>query len=214
MESALDKYIKAHSDIPSEALRWVEKQTNLKTNYPRMLSGAVQGELLYLITKMCNAKNILEIGCFTGYSTICLAKAVKDRGGRVDSLEINDELESLILQGWEKAGIQDIAHLYIGDALQTIEELKADGRTYDLVYIDANKREYLAYYKAIAGMLKSGSVILADDTMLGGKVYQETVSSDKQTRGLVEFNEYIAADTSVEKVMLPLRDGLSIIRKK
>ncbi len=214
MESALDKYIKAHSDIPSEALLWVEKQTNLKTNYPRMLSGAVQGELLYLIAKMCNAKNILEIGCFTGYSTICLAEAVKDRGGRVDSLEINDELESLILQGWEKAGIQDIAHLYIGDALQTIEELKADGRTYDLVYIDANKREYLAYYKAITGMLKSGSVILADDTMLGGKVYQETVSSDKQTRGLVEFNEYIAADTSVEKVMLPLRDGLSIIRKK
>lgn len=214
MESALDKYIKAHSDIPSEALLWVEKQTNLKTNYPRMLSGAVQGELLYLIAKMCNAKNILEIGCFTGYSTICLAEAVKDREGRVDSLEINDELESLILQGWEKAGIQDIAHLYIGNALQTIEELKANGRTYDLVYIDANKREYLAYYKAIESMIKSGSVILADDTMLGGKVYQETVSSDKQTRGLVEFNEYIAADTSIEKVMLPLRDGLSIIRKK
>lgn len=214
MESALDKYIKAHSDIPSEALLWVEKQTNLKTNYPRMLSGAVQGELLYLIAKMCNAKNILEIGCFTGYSTICLAEAVKNREGRVDSLEINDELESLILQGWEKAGIQDIAHLYIGNALQTIEELKANGRTYDLVYIDANKREYLAYYKAIESMLKSGSVILADDTMLGGKVYQETVSSDKQTRGLVEFNEYIAADISIEKVMLPLRDGLSIIRKK
>ena len=214
MESPLDKYIKTHSDIPSEALHWVEKQTNLKTNYPRMLSGAVQGELLYLIAKMCNARNILEIGCFTGYSTICLAEAVKERGGRVDSLEINDELESLILQGWEKAGIQDIAHLHIGDALQTIEKLKTMERTYELIYIDANKREYLAYYKAVEGMLKSGSVILADDTMLGEKVYQEPLPADRQTRGLVEFNDYIAADTSVEKVILPLRDGLSIIRKK
>ena len=214
METPQDKYVREHSSVPSEALAWVEKQTNLKTNYPRMLSGAVQGELLYLLARMCSARNILEIGCFTGYSTICLARAVQDRGGHVDSLEINDELEDIILEGWRKAGVQDTAQLHLGDALETISRLGAEGRTYDLVYIDANKREYAAYYKALQPLLESGSVILADDTMLGGKVYQDPVPSDKQTAGLVEFNDLIAADPSVEVVMLPLRDGLSIIRKK
>lgn len=214
METPQDKYIREHSSIPSEALAWVEKQTNLKTNYPRMLSGAVQGELLYLLARMCSARNILEIGCFTGYSTICLAKAVQDRGGHVDSLEINDELEDIILEGWRKAGVQDTAQLHLGDALETVSRLGAEGRTYDLVYIDANKREYAAYYRALQPLLKSGSVILADDTMLGGKVYQDPVPSDKQTAGLVEFNELVAADPAAEVVMLPLRDGLSVIRRK
>ncbi len=214
MESAIDKYIREHSSTPDEALKWVEKQTNLKTNYPRMLSGSVQGELLYLVAKMCSARNILEIGCFTGYSTICLARAVQETGGHVDSLEINDELEDIIRGGWKKAGVENIAELHLGDALGSIETLKGKGRIYDLVYIDANKREYLAYYKALAPLLKSGSVILADDTMLGGKVYQSPVSTDKQTQGLVEFNDFIRDDSSVEVVILPIRDGLSIIRKK
>ncbi len=214
METPQDKYIREHSSVPSEALAWVEKQTNIKTNYPRMLSGAVQGELLYLLAKMCSARDILEIGCFTGYSTICLAKAVQDRDGHVDSLEINDELEGIILEGWRKAGVQDTAQLHLGDALETVSRLGAEGRTYDLVYIDANKREYAAYYRALQPLLKSGSVILADDTMLGGKVYQDPVPTDKQTAGLVEFNDLIAADPSAEVVILPLRDGLSIIRKK
>ena len=214
METPQDKYIREHSSVPSEALAWVEKQTNLKTNYPRMLSGAVQGELLYLLARMGSARDILEIGCFTGYSTICLAKAVQDRDGHVDSLEINDELEDIILEGWRKAGVQDTAQLYLGDALETISRLEAEGKMYDLVYIDANKREYAAYYRALQPLLKSGSVILADDTMLGGKVYQDPVPSDKQTAGLVEFNELVAADPSAEVVILPLRDGLSIIRKK
>ena len=214
METPQDKYIREHSSVPSEALAWVEKQTNLKTNYPRMLSGAVQGELLYLLARMCSARDILEIGCFTGYSTICLAKAVQDRDGHVDSLEINDELEDIILEGWQKAGVQDTAQLHLGDALETISRLEAEGKMYDLVYIDANKREYAAYYRALQPLLKSGSVILADDTMLGGKVYQDPVPSDKQTAGLVEFNDLVAADPSAEVVILPLRDGLSIIRKK
>ncbi len=214
MESAIDKYIREHSSTPDEALKWVEKQTNLKTNYPRMLSGSVQGELLYLVAKMCSARNILEIGCFTGYSTICLARAVQETGGHVDSLEINDELEDIIRGGWKKAGVENIAELHLGDALESIEKLKGKGRIYDLVYIDANKREYLDYYKALAPLLKSGSVILADDTMLGGKVYQNPVSTDKQTQGLVEFNDFIRDDSSVEVVILPIRDGLSIIRKK
>lgn len=213
MHSAQEKYILDHSDIANPELAWLEKQTNLRTNYSRMLSGSVQGELLMLLAKMCRAKHILEIGCFTGYSSICLAEGLCD-GGCVDSLEINDELEDLILQAWDKAGVSDRTHLYIGDALTTIEELAKSGKIYDLVYIDANKREYLAYYKAVKPLLRKGGIILADDTMLGGKVYDTPDTTDKQTRGLIEFNEFVKADSDVEVVILPLRDGLSLIRKK
>ena len=213
MHSAQEKYILDHSDVANPELAWLEKQTNLRTNYSRMLSGSVQGELLMLLAKMCSAKHILEIGCFTGYSSICLAEGLCD-GGCVDSLEINDELEDLILQAWDKAGVSDRTHLYIGDALKTIEELAKSGKIYDLVYIDANKREYLAYYKAVKPLLRKGGIILADDTMLGGKVYDTPDTTDKQTRGLIEFNEFVKADSDVEVVILPLRDGLSLIRKK
>mgnify|MGYP004510083807 CR=1 FL=1 len=213
MESPIEKYIKEHSSIPNKALDWVEKQTNIKTNYPRMLSGRITGELLTLIAKMIHAHHILEIGCFTGYSTICLAEGIMGEG-HVDSLEINDELEKLILEGWKKAGISNKARLHIGDALESIKKFTCEKLIFDMVYIDANKREYLTYYKATIPLLKSGGIIIADDTMLGGKVYDTPLTSDKQTRGLIEFNDYIINDPTVESVMLPLRDGLSIIRKK
>lgn len=212
MESAQDRYIREHSTAESEALKWLVRQTNLRTNYPRMLSGGIQGELLKLIAEMLGARNILEIGCFTGYSSIWLAMGLKE-GGKLDSLEINDELEELIREGWNRAGVQDKIELHIGDALDTMERLYEEAREYDLVYIDANKREYLSYYKSAKRLLRRGGVILADDTMLGGKVYDCPETSDKQTRGLLEFNDFVAADPEVEQVILPLRDGLSIIRK-
>lgn len=212
MESAQDRYIREHSTAESEALKWLVRQTNLRTNYPRMLSGGIQGELLKLIAEMLGARNILEIGCFTGYSSIWLAMGLKD-GGKLDSLEINDELEDLIREGWNRAGVQDKIELHIGDALDTMERLIEEAREYDLIYIDANKREYLNYYKSAKRLLRRGGVILADDTMLGGKVYDCPETSDKQTRGLLEFNDFVAADPEVEQVILPLRDGLSIIRK-
>ncbi|MGM9787502.1 MAG: O-methyltransferase [Candidatus Cryptobacteroides sp.] len=212
MESAQDKYIREHSTAESEALKWLVRQTNLRTNYPRMLSGGVQGELLKLITEMLGARNVLEIGCFTGYSSIWLAMGLKE-GGKLDSLEINDELEDLIREGWRRAGVQDKIELHIGDAIDTMEKLFKENRKYDLVYIDANKREYLSYYKSAKRLLRRGGVILADDTMLGGKVYDCPETSDKQTRGLLEFNDFVASDPEVEQVILPLRDGLSIIRK-
>ena len=212
MESAQEKYIREHSSEESEALKWLVKQTNLRTNYPRMLSGQIQGELLKLIAQMLQARNILEIGCFTGYSSIWLAMGL-EAGGKVDSLEINDELEDLIREGWSRAGVQDKTELHLGDALEIMELFLNEGREYDLIYIDANKREYLNYYKAAKRLLRKGGVILADDTMLGGKVYDSPETSDKQTRGLIEFNDFVAADTEVEQLILPLRDGLSIIRK-
>lgn len=212
MESAQEKYIREHSSEESEALKWLVKQTNLRTNYPRMLSGQIQGELLKLIAQMLQAQNILEIGCFTGYSSIWLAMGL-EAGGKVDSLEINDELEDLIREGWSRAGVQDKTELHLGDALEIMELFLNEGRKYDLIYIDANKREYLNYYKAAKRLLRKGGVILADDTMLGGKVYDSPETSDKQTRGLIEFNDFVAADPEVEQLILPLRDGLSIIRK-
>lgn len=210
METPQDKYILEHTSAPSEALLWVEKQTNIKTNYPRMLSGHVQGKLLTIIAQMCRAKEVLEIGCFTGYSTICLAEGLGP-DGHIDSLEINDELEDIIIEGWERSGLRDKMTLHIGNALDTIARLS--GHKYDLIYIDANKREYLAYYKAVMPLLSQGGIIIADDTMLGGKVYDTPDTSDKQTRGLIEFNDFVRNDPRVEVVMLPLRDGVSIIRK-
>lgn len=213
MESPQDKYIREHSTPQDEALAWIEKQTNIRTNYPRMLTGEVQGRLLTILARMCGARDILEIGTFTGYSAVCLANGTPD-DGHVDTLEINDELEDIIREGWERAGVSGKITLHLGDALETLESLSAAGREYDLVYVDANKREYLEYYKLCMNMLRPGGVMLADDVMLGGKVYAEKASVDKQTRGLLEFNDFVAADPSVEVVMLPVRDGLSVIRKK
>ena len=212
MESASDKYIREHSTPQSEALEWIEKQTNIHTNYPRMLSGRVQGRLLTMLTQLCSARQVLEIGCFTGYSALCFAYGVGE-GGHVDTLEINDELEELTRSGWQRSGLADRITLHLGDALQSIEKLASEGRRYDLVYIDANKREYLQYYEAVLPLLRSGGLILADDTMLGGKVCEEPVPGDKQTQGLVRFNEAVARDPGVECVMLPIRDGLTLIRK-
>lgn len=212
MESASDKYIREHSTPQSEALEWIEKQTNIHTNYPRMLSGHVQGRFLTMLTELCGAREVLEIGCFTGYSALCFAYGVGE-GGRVDTLEINDELEELTRRGWERSGIADRITLHIGDALDTLKTLSAEGRCYDLVYIDANKREYPDYYEAVMPLLRQGGLILADDTMLGGKVCQDPVPTDKQTQGLVRFNEALASDSRVECVMLPIRDGLTLVRK-
>lgn len=213
MESPQDKYIREHSSKPNPALDWLQKQTNILTNYPRMLSGAVQGELLKLLVQISGAENILEIGCFTGYSAICLASGLSDKG-QVDTLEINDELEELCRAAWEKAGLEDRIHLHIGNALEFMELFAKEKRQFDLVYIDANKREYPQYLAAVKKLLHSGSLIIADDVMLGGKPEELSSHPDKQTAGLVEFNSAVVSDPELEVVMLPLRDGLSIIRKR
>jgi len=210
MTSALQKYIESHSSPQSEALSWLERQTNIRTNYPRMLSGAVQGKFLEFIVRMCSARRVLEIGTFTGYSAICLAFSLPE-GGIVDTLEINDELEDLTREGWDRAGVSSKIRLHIGNALEILPGLDPG---YDIAYIDANKREYSEYYEMILPLMKQGGVILVDDVMLGGKVYEDNPSCDKQTQGLLKFNDLVASDSRVETVMLPIRDGLSIIMKK
>lgn len=213
METAEEKYLKAHSTAQTEALSWLERQTYIRTNYPRMLSGAVQGRFLTIMVKLAKAKDVLEIGTFTGYSAICMAYGLPE-DGHIDALEINDELEDLIREGWERAGVADKISLHIGDAKDTLKRLAEEGRQYDLVYMDANKREYCDYYDSLIEMIRPGGCILADDVLWDGKLWQDPVPQDKQTQGIVKFNDMVVADPRVEVVILPIRDGLSIIRKK
>ena len=209
----LNTYLTNFSQEQDPVLQWLQKQTNLRTNHARMLCGPVEGKLMEMLSGMIQPKNILEIGAFTGYSAICLARGLKE-GGILDSLELNDELEDLILQAHEKAGLSDKITLHIGDAKQTLKTLKEQGKMYDLVFIDANKREYPAYYELVFDMVRPGGYILADNVLWDGKVYQENVPQDAQTQGIFRFNEIVKEDPRVENVIIPLRDGMNLIRKK
>ena len=207
------QYIKDHATSPSEALAWVEKQTHIRTNHARMLSGAVQGQIMRMLVQTSGASSILELGTFTGYSAICLASAMPE-GGHLDTLEINDELEDLILEGFDRAGLADMIDLHIGDCKETLRRFREEGREYDLVYMDANKREYCEYYELIFDMVRPGGLILADNVLWDGKVCQDPLPQDKQTLGIAAFNDKVTADPRAESVIMPLRDGLNIIRIK
>lgn len=218
------KYIEEHATRESEAMSWVAKQTHIRTNHARMLSGSIQGELLRIIVQTSGAKRILELGTFTGYSAISLASALPE-DGHLDTLELNDELEDLILEGFDRAGLSGKIALHIGDCKETLQRFRTemgltDGSTadsamlYDIVYMDANKREYCEYYDLIFDMVRPGGLILADNVLWDGKVCQDPLPQDKQTLGIARFNDMVSADPRVESVILPLRDGLNIIRKK
>lgn len=214
----LNRYIEGHSSPQTGALDWIVRQTHLRTNHARMLSGHVQGRFMTMLVQMLQPVNILELGTFTGYSAVCLAMGMPD-GGHIDTLEVNDELEDLILEGFLKAGFSDRITLHIGDAKETLasfrtEILAGERPMYDLVYMDANKREYCEYYGLLSGMVRPGGFILADNVLWDGKVYQNPVPQDRQTQGIARFNDMVAADPRVESVILPLRDGLNIIRVK
>ena len=207
----MEDYIAAYSQPQDQVLAWIEKQTHLRTNHARMLCGPVEGKLLEMISGMISPRRILEIGVFTGYSSICLARGLKE-GGMLDALELNDELEDLIREAYRRAELEDRIRLYIGDAKEIIPGL--DPEAYDLVFIDANKREYTRYYDLVWDKVRPGGYILADNVLWNGKVFSEHAPADAQTRGIMEFNERVRNDPRVENVILPLRDGLNMIRKK
>ena len=224
------RYIEDHASVPSDALEWVVKQTHIRTNHARMLSGAAQGQLLRMFVQMTGAKRVLELGTFTGYSAICLGSGLPS-DGHLDTLELNDELEDLILEGFERAGLSDIISLHIGDCKETLRRLREqmgisgtpgassenvtdDSLLYDIVYMDANKREYCEYYDLVFDMVRPGGLILADNVLWDGKVCQEPLPQDKQTLGIAAFNDKVTADPRVESVIMPVRDGLNIIRIK
>jgi len=216
-----DKYIIAHSSEwdsrEAEGLEWIRRQTHLRTYHARMLSGPVQGRLIRTLTAAFGAHRALEIGAFTGYASACIALGLRDAGAEkahLDSLEINDELEDVMFEGWCRIGVDEIITLHLGDALESIARLSPDSQeAYDLIYIDANKRQYCAYYDAVLPLLRPGGVILADNTLRDGKVLEEPMPTDAQTGEIAAFNEKVAKDTRVQAVILPLRDGLTIIRK-
>ena len=224
------EYIESHATRPDEALEWVIRQTHISTNHARMLSGTIQGQLIRMMARTSGAKRILELGTFTGFSAICLASGLPE-DGHLDTLELNDELEDLILEGFERAGLQDRISLLIGDCKETLKGLRSDmglpaepdgavheaentGLLYDMVYMDANKREYCEYYDLVFDMVRPGGLILADNVLWDGKVCRNPLPQDKQTVSIARFNDMVSADPRVETVILPLRDGLNIIRKK
>lgn len=198
-----------------DTLQWIERQTHLKTKHARMLSSGDQGRLLQLISLMIQPKHILELGTFTGYSAVCLSRGLQE-GGRLDALEINDELEDLILEGFRRAGLlepgQERARLLLGDACALIPSLK--GELYDLVYIDANKRDYPRYLDLVLPLLRPGGYILADNVLWDGKVLLDNPPQDAQTQAILQFNARVAQDPCFESVLLPIRDGLYLIRVK
>ena len=207
------KYIENHASVPNEALEWVVKQTHIRTNHARMLSGAAQGQLLRMFVQMTGACRVLELGTFTGYSAICLASGLPS-DGHLDTLELNDELEDLILEGFERAGLADRITLHVGDCKETLKMFRQEMKSYDIVYMDANKREYSEYYDLVFDMVRPGGLILADNVLWDGKVCQDPLPQDKQTLGIAVFNDKVSSDSRVESVIMPLRDGLNIIRKK
>ena len=236
---ALEQYIHLNSQAEEALLTELDRETHRRMVAPRMLSGHLQGKLLMLLTRMLRPKRVREIGTFTGYSAICLASALPE-DGHLDTLELNDELEDLILEGFERAGLQKKISLLIGDCKETLKglrmemglteepcgdrqsEIEDDGcevgadtsRLYDIVYMDANKREYCEYYDLVFDMVRPGGLILADNVLWDGKVCQDPLPQDKQTLSIARFNDMVSADPRVESVILPIRDGLNVIRKK
>ncbi|MCI6314095.1 MAG: O-methyltransferase [Bacteroidales bacterium] len=210
---AIERYMIECSSPQGEALDWLQKQTNIRTNHARMLSGPVQGRFLKMIVEMCGARRVLELGSFTGYSGICLASGLPE-DGHLDTLEINDELEDLILEGFSRAGLRERISLHIGDCLETLKRFREEGREpYDMVFIDANKRDYPEYYELVFDLVRPGGWILADNVLWDGKVALDPLPQDRQTLGIDSFNRRVASDPRVESVIIPIRDGLNLIRK-
>jgi len=204
-----DDYILAHSDSEPEYLARINRATHLRMINPRMLSGHLQGRVLAMFCRMIQPKRILELGTYTGYSALCMAESLPE-DGLLHTIECDDELEDFIRENLSSVEHGKKVKLHIGNALETIDTLN---ETFDLVFIDADKREYSAYFDAVFPKLRSGGFILADNTLWDGKVLKAAEPNDYQTIEIQKFNQLIANDPRIEKVMLPLRDGLTIIRK-
>jgi len=205
----LEEYISTHSTPENDILASITRETHLHVLNPHMLSGHVQGRVLSMISHMLRPKRILELGTFTGYSALCLAEGLEE-GGKLVTIEHNDELEEMIRRNFARSPLGERIELRIGDCILEIEKLEGP---FDLVFIDADKREYCAYLEALYPLVPVGGFILADNTLWDGHIVDPAYNKDKQTLGLRAFNDHVAADERFEQVILPLRDGLTIIRK-
>ena len=206
----LDRYIEDHIDPEPDYLYRLYRATNIHLLHGRMASGHLQGRLLKMLVKMIRPKNILEVGTFSGDSAISMAEGLED-DGRLYTFEINDEQEDFTRPWIEQSPVADKIEFIIGDAITEAPQL---GITFDMAFIDGNKRTYMETYEMVLSVLRPGGFILADNTLWDGHVVDEAYSRDQQTQGIVHFNDFVAADERVERVILPLRDGLTLIRKK
>lgn len=207
----LDDYILQHIDEEGDYLKALYRNTQLKLLYPRMASGHLQGRVLKMFVRMIRPQQILEIGTYSGYSALCLAEGLPENG-MLHTFEINDEQEDFTRPWLENSPYADKIRFYIGDALERVPQM---GITFDLVFMDGDKRKYIEYYEMALSCLSAGGYIIADNTLWDGHVLEEQPhTSDMQTIRIKEFNDKVAQDHRVEKVILPLRDGLTIIYKK
>lgn len=209
INSKIENYIEEFGINEDELLKELTRETAVTQIHPRMLSGKYQGNLLSLIVKTTGVLNVLEIGTYAGYSAICIAMALP-QNGKIITIEKNDEIEWLADKYFKLSGLENKIKHIIGDALEIIPTLDDN---FDMVFIDGDKREYLKYYNIILPKLKPNGIIIADNVLWSNKIFYEPVSNDYMTKGIIEFNESIRNDNRVEKIILPIRDGLMILRK-
>lgn len=214
----LDPYIAAHIDPEGDYLYRLYRATNIHTIHGRMASGHLQGRLLKMLVEMVRPRHVLEVGTFSGYSALCMAEGLKTLmaeepqvARKLYTFEINDEMEDFTRPWIEGSGLAELIDFRIGDANQLAPRL---GVMFDMAFVDGDKRTYVETYETVLPLLNPGGFILADNTLWDGHVIDPAYDHDHQTRGIRAFNDHVAADTRVEKVILPLRDGLTIIRKK
>jgi predicted O-methyltransferase YrrM len=210
IDKGIEAYALAHSDAESDVLKELNRETHLKVLSPRMLSGHLQGNVLSMISKMIQPKQILEIGTYTGYSAIALAQGLQEKG-KLHTIDINEEIEKMTRSFFEKAALTTKINYYIGNALTIIPTIK---ETFDIVFIDADKKNYSVYYDLVFDKVRAGGYIIADNVLWSGKVLDLKKNQDKETLLIDEFNKKVQQDHRVENTLLPLRDGLMMIRKK
>lgn len=210
MNTELESYLLAHIDAEGDYLYRLYRATNIHTVHGRMASGHLQGRLLKMLVEMIRPKNVLEVGTFSGYSAICMAEGLGE-DGRLYTFEINDEMEDFTRPWIENSPVASKIHFIIGDANVEAPKLNV---VFDMAFIDGDKRTYIETYETVLKLLRPGGFILADNTLWDGHVIDPHYQHDQQTQGIVHFNDFIAQDARVEKVILPIRDGLTIIRKK
>lgn len=204
----LEDYIEKHSANEPELLQQLNKETYQKILQPRMLSGHFQGRVLSMLSKILNPKHILEIGTYTGYATLCLAEGLQDTG-TIDTIDINEELEDIQQKYFNKSTFKNQIFQHVGNALDIIPTLN---KKFDLVFIDADKENYINYWNLIMPMMNKGGIILSDNVLWSGKVLESIQPNDKSTPVLIEFNKIVNEDARVETVLLPIRDGLTVSR--
>lgn len=210
IDEKLDEYVTEHTSKESELLYELNRETYMKVLQPRMLSGHLQGRVLSMISKMIRPKRILEIGTYTGYSAICLAEGLMS-DGQLHTIDKNEEREDFVQNFINKANYGTSIFQHIGNALELIPNLNED---WDIVFIDADKENYINYYNLVIPALKSGAYIIADNVLWSGKVLEDYDNLDEETKVLVDYNNLIQEDDRVENVLFPIRDGLNIARVK